>query len=163
MFKKVVLPFLGLAVILAFTLGGLFFGFASYKVDCIRKSAGQLPNCQIQETRLLGLYNRNETVLNVSNVGYKAQDVNTSSKVTLAGTVYFYGESGAIPVSSAVSNVGDAWKADVINQSKAFLDNANQLSFSITKSEKNIFGWIGLAIGALLILSCLSWGVKKLK
>jgi len=159
---RTVLPALGLLVVLAFALGMLFVGFASLETHCERQAGASLPNCQVQETRLFGLYQRSETALNVQGVGYSTQDVDTSSRVTLSSTVVLRASNGSILVSQVVSNVGGDWKADVLTKVRAFLDAKEQSALSIRVEEHNVFGWIGLGIGGTLVLSTVAWAVGKL-
>jgi len=159
--KMLILPYLGLAVLLIFVFAMLFVGFATYDIHCERKNTAQAPDCRIVEQRLFGLYNRGETAYAVTHVGYKTEDVNVSSSVTLASTVYVYGSNGAIPISGAVSNVGDSWKSEIINKMTIFLNDNSQLTLSINKKERSVFGWVGLVVALILLWSTVSWATKK--
>lgn len=157
-----VLTYVGLFLILSFPVGMLFVGFATLEVNCLRNESGQLPECEIRETRLFGLFDRRATVLNVDGVGYRTQDVDTTSRVTLSSTVVLEGSNGSIPVSEVSSNVGHDWKSDLILKTQFFLNSPDEHEYSIRIDERNIFGWIGVAFIAFFALSYIPWFIRKL-
>lgn len=101
-FIRFVLPIVGKLVLLASAVGMLFVGFARLQLDCARESSALPPTCQIREVRRLGLYDRRETVFNVSGSGYSTQDVDTSSRVTLSSTVQLHGSIGPVALTREV-------------------------------------------------------------
>ena len=156
-----VLSVFGLFLLIAFPLGMLFVGFSSLEVNCTRKQTGQLPDCEIQEVRLLGLFKHRVVVSSVSSIGYKTQDVNTSSRVTLGSTIVLTGSNGSFPITQAVSNVGSAWKSDVINKVDRFLKTPNERTLALHINERNFFGWIGVAYLAFIALCYIFWFGRK--
>lgn len=111
----------GLFILIAFPLGMLFVGFSTLEINCIRNQAGEPPDCEIREVRLLGLFDRRVTALKVNGVGYRTGDVATNSRVTLASTVVLDASNGSIAVSQAASNVGSDWKSAMIGKIRRFL------------------------------------------
>ncbi|MFH1078666.1 MAG: hypothetical protein V1766_00135 [Pseudomonadota bacterium] len=156
-----ILSVFGLFLLIAFPLGMLFVGFSTLEVDCTRKQTGQPPDCEIREIRLSGLFKRQAVVSNVSSIGYKTQDVNTSSRVTLASTVVLTGSNGSFPISQTVSNVGNDWKSAIINKVDRFLKAPDEHNLALHIDERNLFGWIGVAYIALIALSYVFWLVRK--
>ena len=156
------LSYFGLFILIAFPLGMLFIGFSSLEVNCTREQTGQPPDCEIKEGRLFGLFNRRVVVSRVISIGYKTRDVDTSSRVTLGSTVVLTGSNGSFPISQAISNVGRAWKSDVINRVDRFLKTPNERILALHINERNIFGWIGVAYLAFIALSYVFWFGRKL-
>lgn len=154
--------FFGLLVIVLFPIAMLFVGFAKIEIHCLRDKAGMPPVCEIRETRLLGLYNRKAVAINVTDISYRTRDVDTSSRSALASTVVLEGLNGSIPVSEVSSNVGDAWKSDLITETRHFLDNPSKLNYAAHINERNIFGWIGLAFIAFFLWAYIRWFYRKI-
>ncbi len=156
------LSYFGLFILIAFPLGMLFVGFSALEVNCARKQTGEPPDCEMQEVRLFGLFRRRAVVSSVNSVGYKTQDVQPSSRVTLGSTIVLTGVNGSFPITQAVSNVGSGWKSDVIREVDRFLKTPDESTLALHTSERNIFGWFGVAHLGFFAMSYASWFVRKL-
>jgi hypothetical protein len=154
---KKLLPYVGLAVMIAFILGSIFFGFMSLKIDCTRQNAETLPNCQINESRFFGLYSRSVVIEKVTNIDYKTTSGN---KGMLQSTLVLIGENAEVPLSEVSTNFG-SWKDFVFNQTKNYLNNKTETALKIDYFDWNVFGIIGLAMFLILTASVLFY-LKKL-
>jgi hypothetical protein len=157
-----VLSLFGLFILVAFPVGMLFAGFSTLEVSCTRNQAGQLPDCEIREERLFGLFQRRAIVTGVTGVGYNTRNISTGSRAILGSTVVLSGSNGSFPVSRATSNVGSDWKSDLIVKVERFLNSPNEQTLALHINERNLFGWIGAACVAFIAYCYVSWFVRKL-
>jgi hypothetical protein len=154
---KKLLPYIGLIIMTAFTLGSIFFGFMRLKVDCTRLNAETLPNCEINESRFFGLYSRSASIEKVSDIGYKTS---VGNKNMLQSTLVLIGENIEVPLSDVSTNFG-SWKANVFSQTKNYLTNKTETSLKIDYFDWNVFGIIGAAMFLIFAASILYY-VKNL-
>jgi hypothetical protein len=154
---KKLLPYIGLIVMTAFTLGSIFFGFMRLKVDCTRPNAETLPNCEINESRFFGLYSRSANIEKVSDIGYKTS---VGNKNMLQSTLVLVGENAEVPLSDVSTNFG-SWKANVFSQTENYLLNKSETELKIDYFDWNILGLIGVALTLMFIASVLYY-VKNL-
>ncbi len=148
---KKLLPYIGLIVMTAFTLGSIFFGFMRLKVDCTRPNAETLPNCEINESRFFGLYSRSASVEKVTDIDYK---VTSGSKGMLTSTLVLYSENAEVPLSNSSSNFG-SWKKEVFGSVENYLNNKTETSLKMDYFDWNIAGLIGVALTLMFIASVL--------
>ncbi len=154
---KKLLPYIGLIVMTAFTLGSIFFGFMSLKVDCTRPNAETLPNCEINESRFFGLYSRSANVVKVTNIDYKTS---VGNKNMLQSTLVLIGENVEVPLSEVSTNFG-SWKKEVLGLVENYLNNKTETSLKIDYFDWNIAGLIGVAMFLIFAASILYY-VKNL-
>jgi hypothetical protein len=154
---KKLLPYIGLIIMTAFTLGSIFFGFMRLKVDCTRLNAETLPNCEINESRFFGVYSRSASVEKVSKIDYK---ISSGNKNMLQSTLVLVGENAEVPLSEVSTNFG-SWKANVFSQTKNYLTDKTETSLKIDYFDWNIAGLIGVALTLMFIASVLYY-VKNL-
>ncbi len=158
---KKVLSILGLIAFFGFIFASFFFGFMRLEIEC-KRQPGAVVICNVRETRLFGLYKREVVEENVTAVGYStAQDINPGIRVTLASTVVLVTPKGDIPVSLVVSNVG-SWRKEVITRVRDYLESG-EVERMIRVNEINLFGWIGAALVAFIVLSYISYFFGKKK
>ncbi len=136
---KNLLPYIGLIVIIVFTLGSIFFGFMSLKIDCTRPNTETLPNCEINESRFFGLYSRSANIEKVSDIGYKTS---VGNKNMLQSTLVLINENAEVPLSNVSSNFG-SWKKEVSGHIKNYLTNKTETTLKIDYFDWNVFGVIG--------------------
>jgi hypothetical protein len=154
---KTFLPYIGLTVMTAFTLGSIFFGFMSLKVNCSRPNAETLPNCEINESRFFGLYSRSASIEKVSDIGYKTS---VGNKNMLQSTLVLIGENIEVPLSEVSTNFG-SWKENVSKETKTYLTNKSETSLKIDYFDWNVLGSIGMTM-LLIFAASILYYIKSL-
>jgi len=156
------LSILALAVFFGFIIASLFFGFADFEISCNSSVPGKGPTCVIEEQRFFGIFKRKVTAENIQRVDYYTRDIRPGYQAGKGSTIVFVTPSGNIPITRASTNFG-SWKKEVLTKMRQYLESSDQRGTLIRVQEKNILGWIGIAMLVFIGWSYLSWFAGRIK
>ncbi len=126
----------------------LFIGTGSSSVICERSS--YQANCIVNETSILGVYERLNTVRDVQKAELRKsqRDGNILSQRVIVGT------DRTVPILTGASNTQLKAKERIVANINHWLKQSNAVSFQAEMSRWNIFGILGLL---LTVIALLSW------
>jgi len=152
---------LGWIAIIGIPTAFFIFGWRDIELTCRRPVPGAPPTCRVSESFAMGLYTRQVTVEQATGVGFQVRQAAGSGGggSAPASTVVLATPVGEVPVSRVASNVDGDAKAELIGKMQAFLDTPESLVFSHHARMHSIFGYLGAAgvAGLVLMLLAVGW------